>query len=97
MTGARVKDEAWMEHVSRVLKQEKLGEDDTVMWSGYNSKLSSDDTVKSPAETGIYPLFPEKAASASSMKHIMELTMKGSEFLNPGRTVPMQNIPDFRG
>ena len=48
--------------------------------------LAIEDSVKPYAEIGIYPLFQEKAASASSMKHAMELAMKSTEFLNPGQT-----------
>ena len=46
----------------------------------------ADDSVKPRAEIGVFPLFPEKAASPSMMKHAMELTMKGTSFLNPGQT-----------
>ncbi|KAL8592273.1 hypothetical protein ACOMHN_036907 [Nucella lapillus] len=74
-----------MAHVTRVLKQGTLAEDDVITWSGYNLMLASDDSVKPPAEIGVYPLFPEKAASASSMKHAMELTMQATEFLNKGQ------------
>ena len=58
------------------------------MWSGYKSKFASGDNVKShpDIDIGLHPLFPEKAAVASSVKHIiMELAMKGTEFLNPGQ------------
>lgn len=48
--------------------------------------LASSESVKPPAEIGVYPLFPYKAASASSMKHAMQITMQGTEFLNPGQT-----------
>ena len=84
--GAKVKDEAWMAHVASVINQDTLAEGDVITWSGYNSSILSDESVKPPAEIGIYPLFPDKAASASSMKHAMELTMKGTSFLNPGQT-----------
>ena len=86
VVGAKVKDEAWMQHVYRVIKQDELDEDNIVTWAGYNSSLASDESVKPPAEIGIYPLFADKAASASSMKHAMELTIQGTEFLNPGQT-----------
>ena len=76
----------WMAHVNRVLQQDTLAEGDIITWSGYNSMLSSDESVKPSAEIGVYPLFPDKAASASSMTHAMELTMQGTEFLNPGQT-----------
>ncbi|KAJ8396485.1 hypothetical protein AAFF_G00017910 [Aldrovandia affinis] len=84
--GAKVKDEVWMAYVNSVLKQGTLSEGDVITWSGFNSMLGSDVSVKPPAEIGVYPLFPDKAASASSMKHPMELTMQGTEFLNPGQT-----------
>ena len=75
-----------MAHVNSVLNQGTLAEGDIITWSGYNSVLASEQSVMPPAEIGIYPLFPDKAASASSMKHAMELTMQGTEFLNLGQT-----------
>ena len=83
---AKLKDEAWMIHVTRVLKQDTFHEGDVITWSGYNSLLASIDSVKPPAEIGVCPLFPDEAASASSMKHAMELTMQGTEFFTPGQT-----------
>ena len=73
-------------HVTRVVKQGTFAEGD-ITWSGYNSLLASDDSVKPPPKIGIYPLFPNKAASASLMKHTIELTMQGTKFLNPGQTI----------
>lgn len=84
--GARIKDEGWMAHVTKVINQDALEKGDIITWSGYNSSLLNDESVKPPAEIGVYPLFPDKAASASSMKHAMDLTMQGTEFLNPGQT-----------
>ena len=63
-----------------------LEEGDVITWSGFHSLLASDESVKPPAEIGVYPLFPDKAASASSMMHTITLTMQGTEFLNPGQT-----------
>ena len=45
----------------------------------------NEDTLKPRAEIGMYPIFPDKAASASMMKHAMELAQKGTSFLNPGQ------------
>ena len=84
MHNAEVKDEAWMSHVSTILKKDTLGTNDIITWSGYNSMLASNESVKPPAEIGVYPLFPHKAASPSSMKHAMLLTVQGTQFLNPG-------------
>ena len=71
-------------HVANALKQSASA--DVITWAGYNSLLANDVSVKPPAVIGVYPLFPDKAASASSMKHAMELTMQVTEFLNPGQT-----------
>ena len=86
ISDAEYKDEAWLEHVASILKKGTLAESDVITWSGYNSVSANKDSVKPPAEIGIYPVFPDKAASASSMKHAMELTMQSTEFLNPGQT-----------
>ena len=76
--------EALMSHVSTILKKDTLGTNDIITWSGYNSMLASNESVKPPAEIGVYPLFPHKAASPLSMKHAMLLTMQGTQFRKPG-------------
>ena len=48
--------------------------------------LATEYVVKLPTEIGIYPLFPQKAAWASSIKHAMELGMKSTGFLNLDQT-----------
>ena len=86
LRGANVKDEAWLVHVANALKQSSSADEDGITWAGYNSLLANYVLVKPPAVIGVYPLFPDKAASASSMTHAMELPMQGIEFLNPGQT-----------
>ena len=73
-------------HVANAPKQSASADGDVITWAGYNSLLANDVSVKPPAVTGVYNLFPDKAASASSMKHAMELPMQGTEFLNQGQT-----------
>ena len=75
LRGSKVKDEAWLVHVVNALKQSASADGDVITWAGYNSLLANDVSVKPPAVIGVYPVFPDKAASASSMKHAMELTM----------------------
>lgn len=83
---AQVKDESWMAHVSTMLKPDTLPQGEVITWSGYNSRLMSDDSVKPKAVTGVLPLFPDKAAKPSMMNHAMHLTMQGTKALNPGQT-----------
>ena len=78
--GAKVKEESWLLHAKGILDQDTLGEKDVITWSGFNSRLMNDDTVKPHAEIGVHPLFPDKAASASMMKHAMALAQGGTSF-----------------
>ena len=78
--GAQVKDRSWMERSSRILKQDHIQKGDIITWSEYKSMLGSKDSMKPPAETGIYSLLQENAASASPMKHATELVMENNGF-----------------
>ena len=79
------KDLSWLKHVSDVVAQDELV-NLPVSWSGYNSHIQDERDIKPRAIIGICPLFPDKAATASMMKHTMEIAMKGIEFINPGQT-----------
>ena len=80
MHNAEVKDEAWMSHVSTILKHDTLGTNDIIMWSGYNLMLASNESVKPPAEIGVYPFFPHKTASPSSMKQTCSSLCRAHSF-----------------
>ena len=58
--GAKVKDESWMAHVSTQLKHDTLPEGEVITWSGYNARLTSDDSVKPKVVVGVLPLLPIK-------------------------------------
>ena len=45
---AEVKDEAWMSHVSTILKKDTLGTNDIITWSGYNSILARNEVSEAP-------------------------------------------------
>ena len=70
-------DELWMAHVNSMLQHDTLPEDEVITWSVYNYRLMNDDSPKPPAVIGFLPLFPDKAASPSMVKHAMQLTMQG--------------------
>ena len=91
MHNAEVKDEAWMSHVNTILKKDTLGTNDIITWSGYNSMLASNESVKPPAEIGVYPLFPHKAPTLSTQGCISIINetchaphYAGHTVLNPG-------------
>ena len=75
--GAKMNDELWMAHVNSVLQHDTLPEDEVITWSVYNSRLMNDDSLTPPAVIGVLPLFPDKTASPSMIKHEMQLTMQG--------------------
>ena len=82
VSGAEIKDEAWISHVDKGT----LDKDDVVTWAEFNSQLSSDESIEPRAEIGILPIFPDKAASACMMKHTMDIVKENTEFINPGQT-----------
>ena len=83
---AKVKDEAWVSHVAEVMQKGELMKGDVITWAGFNSQIRSDESIKPRAEIGILPLFPDKAASPSMMKHTMEIVKENTEFINAGQT-----------
>ena len=72
---AKRKDEFWIAHVTTILQHDTFPQGEVITWSGYNSRLMSDGSVKPRAQIVILPLFKDKAASLSMMKHAMELTV----------------------
>ena len=83
--GAKSMDESWLERVSRILQQDApLTE--VITWSGHNSQHMSDDTIKPDAITGVFPLFPDKAATPSVVQHAMKLSLLATDKLNPGQS-----------
>ena len=75
---AKVKDEAWVLHVAEVMHKGELMKGDVITWAGFNSQIRSDESIKPKAEIGILPLFPDKAAAPSMMKHTMEIVKENT-------------------
>ncbi|MES9882214.1 MAG: hypothetical protein ABW185_15180 [Sedimenticola sp.] len=84
--GAIVKEQAWLETCTRLLEKDALDDRDTLTWAGFNSSLQSNEVVKPRAEIGMLPIFPEKAPTASMVKHGLTVIKDAIEFLNPGQT-----------
>ncbi|MES9879449.1 MAG: hypothetical protein ABW185_01030 [Sedimenticola sp.] len=90
ISGATVKDQAWIEAASNLIEGDmKAG--DVVTWAGFNSSLLSNESVKPRAIIGVLPLFPDKAASVPMVKHSMMLSKAVTAHLNPGQT-PVQGM-----
>lgn len=56
-----------------------------ITWSGYHASLM-DNPVSATSLSGIMPLFEEKAATVSMVKHGMDIQKKVTEYLNPSQT-----------
>ena len=79
-------DEAWLKHVYDV-SVDRDGElqEKPVTYSGFFSHLQSAANVRPRATVGMFPIFYEKASSMAMQKHSMLVTMKATEFVNPGQ------------
>ena len=54
-------------------------------YSGFFSHSQSENDIRPTASVGVFPIFYEKASSMSMQKHAMLMTMKATEFVNPGQ------------
>lgn len=76
-----------MAYVSETLKKGPVTKGDCIFWSGFNLSQARDCSVKSPAEIGIYPLFPVQGCICDfhEIKYSMDLAIQGTQFLNRGQ------------
>ncbi len=79
-------EQAWLDHIYAVsIENEGVLQEKPVTYSGYFSHLQSPDDVRPCASIGLLPLFYEKASTMAMQKHAMTITMKATQFLNPGQ------------
>ena len=69
-------------HLSRVLDQDFMSEDEVITWACFRWMMSlwnqsSDGTFTS--------FFPKKPATSALIKHSMYVSMQGTQFLKPGK------------
>ena len=68
------------------MQKGELIKGDVMTWARFNSQIRSDESIKPQEMIGILPLFPDKAASPSMMKHTVEIVKENTEFINAGQT-----------
>ena len=62
------------------MQKGELMKGDVITWAGFNSQIRSDECIKpGQAEIGILPLFPNKAASPSMMKHTIKIVKENTQ------------------
>ena len=81
---AHTKQKSWVDHMLGLLAKENLVNDNKIVWSAYHvlHQPSLDDL---PSICALLPLFYEKAATPSMIKHGMDVQREAIAFLNPGQ------------
>lgn len=82
---AQAQERCWPEHSIKLIEKDNLDEEDIIAWSAYHASLQHPSDDIQPALTQLLPLFYEKAASASMIKHGMDVVRRAIQFLNPGQ------------
>ena len=88
---AHVKEKCWLDHSLKVIEKQELNKGEIVAWSAYHASLQDVSGDLQPALTHLLPLFYEKAATASMIKHGMDVQRKATQFLNPGQ-IPVMAV-----
>ena len=65
------------------LLSKQLDENDHISWPAYHA--SRQKSIPIVSKQALLPVFQEKAASISMIKHAMEITKSVTAFLNPGQ------------
>ena len=85
LEGAQAQERCWLEHSIKLIEKANMDEGDIIAWPAYHASLRHPSDDIQPALTQLLPLFNEKAATASMIKHGMDMLKKATQFLNPGQ------------
>ena len=72
----------WVEHALPLLQKETLSNNDVIAWAAYHATLQPIEDP--PAVCPLLPLFNDKAATPSMVKHSMAIQRQATQ-LNPGQ------------
>ena len=75
---------SWLDHAMALLQKDDIVKDDTPTWTAYHASCQTG-IVCQAAITQLLPLFYEKAASVSMIKHTMDVVLQATQFLNAGQ------------
>ena len=81
---ATTKQKSWVDHALGLLAKEDLINDDKMVWGAYHAlyQLPVEDP---PSVYALLPLFYEKAATPSMIKHGMDVQRQAIAYLNPNQ------------
>ena len=86
-----MEEKCWVDHSLKAIEMEELNKWEIVAWSAYHASLQDVSDDLQTALTQLLPLFYEKAATASMIKHGMDVQRKATQFLNPGQ-IPVMAV-----
>jgi len=75
----------WLGRVEELLNKEKLEEREYISWAAHFASLQQE-IPRSPAITGLLPLFQENAHTTAMIQHSMKVIKQAINYLNPGQT-----------
>jgi hypothetical protein len=81
---AKSQEQCWIDHGVELLDKD-LQKDDYISWAAYHASLIQSRNEHLPVISGLLPLFQEKAATISMVKHGMNVVRQVTEHLNPGQ------------
>ena len=97
MKMAEKQERRWLKTAMEHLPKDRLEVQDTIGWAAYHAPSDADNQDREAAITQLLPLFTEKAATFSMVKHSMNIIRQSTIFLNPGQ-IPVMAVdaPLFR-
>ena len=81
LEASRADEEKWFQHGIQLLNKDILMKEDYISWAAYHASLDSNP----PAVISLLPLFYEKAAALSMVKHGMDVLQSITTHLNTGQ------------
>ena len=85
---AKTEEVKWTEHAMQLLIKDKLEHHDYLSWAAFHASTQPD-SVYPIALIALLPLFSEKAATITMIKHGMDILRKITNYLNPGQVPVM--------
>ena len=74
----------WMQNSTRLLKNEEVEKGDAIAWAAYHASQKTP-THRLPALCAMLPLFYEKSATPTVIKHRMDVVKQVTNLLTPGQ------------
>ena len=81
---AMIKEKSWVDSALLLLEKEELAKEDKIVWGAHHA-LQQPPSKDPPSVCALHPLFYEKAATPSMIKHGMDVQRQAIAHLSPGQ------------